>query len=763
MEQVNHVITGLCQKIKEKEHRTSMTFNEFMGFAADEPALVFRNIFQQLHDMIKSYVGEPIDEYPDDPESIHYTHYDCNKLFVEEMDHPFFADRLFVNRLINHFNSFRYGIKQNRIYIFEGPHGSGKSTFLNNLLHRFEQYSETFGGSSYETIWRLDKKVLGITSENETNAILDQLRSLVDDSALLPKKSKKGHILAMPGKEYLDVPCPSHDNPVLLIPKAYRREVFDLIIKDDDFKQRLSTEKQYEWVFQENPCTICMSLYNALLDVLESPAKVFNMVFARRYMFNRRLGQGISVFNPGDRLPKNSVRTNQLLQNQLDSLFKDSNKVKYIYSRFANTNNGIYAIMDLKGHNKERFANLHGIISDGIHKVEEIEENVNSLFLALMNPEDRDNIGGTQSFKDRITFIKIPYILDYNTEVKIYNYAFGEEIEKKFLPRVLQNFAKVIISSRLKESSEALHEWIDDGEKYRLFCDKNLQLLKMDIYTGLIPSWLTQEDRKRFTAKRRKAIIGDSETEGDRGFSGRDSIKILNEFLSIYAKNGKPVNMAMICSYFREHRKDLATSIPEGFLDALVHSYNYTVLQEVKEALYYYNEDRISRDIRNYLFATNFEPGRIEKCIYTGEMLEITDEFFQGIEYRVLGSNVETEKRLAFRKEVQNQYASRTLTQEIMVEGKRIIDTVIYQSLLERYIHNLKEKVMDPFLENDNFRRAIKDYATESFKTYDKRIREEITFLMNNLKKKYRYTAQGAKEICIYVIDNDLAKTYKTS
>ena len=46
------------------------------------------------------------------------------------------------------------------------------------------------------------------------------------------------------------------------------------------------------------------------------------------------------------------------------------------------------------------------------------------------------------------------------------------------------------------------------------------------------------------------------------------------------------------------------------------------------------------------------------------------------------------------------------------------------------------------------------------FKTYDKRIREEVTFLMNNLCTKCRYTSQGAKEVCIYVIDNDLARKY---
>ncbi|MBN2123026.1 MAG: serine protein kinase PrkA [Deltaproteobacteria bacterium] len=761
-EAIDHTFSSLCQKISERERYAPIGFREFMGIAAQSPEMVFRSIFQLFCDMVYSYVGDGRDEYPNDPESINYVYYDCSKLFVEGADHPFFADRLFANRLINHIASFRRGIPQNRIYIFEGPHGCGKSTFLNNLLMKFEQYTRTQEGACYEAVWRLDRKVLGAVPDQEAHALINQLRHLAYGSEPVMRKSARESIVGLSSKNHLEVPCPSHDNPVLLIPKAYRKEVIDELIEDEEFKKKLFFEKQYEWLFRDNPCTICMSLYQTLTDILDSPSRVFDMVFARRYRLNRRLGEGISVFNPGDRITKMSVLTNDLLQGQLNTLLRDSNRVKYLFSRYANTNNGIYALMDVKGHNKERFANLHGIISEGVHKVEDIEENVNSLFLALMNPEDRENNGGTQSFTDRITIIKIPYVLDYNTEVRIYKNVFGDQIERDFLPRILQNFAKVIISSRVKTSSEGLREWIVDPEKYRLYCDRNLHLLKMDIYAGLIPPWLSEEDRKRFTAKRRRKIIAESEHEGEAGFSGRDSIKIFNEFYSTYAKRDKLVTMAMVCHFFQTQRADLEGFVPEGFLDSLVGFYNYTVLQEVKESLYFYNEERISRDIQNYLFAVNFDPGFVGKCIYTGEHLEITDEFFRSIESRLLGQPEDSARRRSFREEVQGRYASETLSRQILTKGMPIHETDLYRSLYERYVHNLKEGVMDPFLNNPNFRNAVKDWGTESFKTYDKRIREEVAYLMANLMGKYGYAEQGAREVCMYVIDNDLARTFST-
>jgi hypothetical protein len=103
---------------------------------------------------------------------------------------------------------------------------------------------------------------------------------------------------------------------------------------------------------------------------------------------------------------------------------------------------------------------------------------------------------------------------------------------------------------------------------------------------------------------------------------------------------------------------------------------------------------------------------------------------------------------------------SNTLTEEMLVKGKSLTETNLYQSLSQRYAYNLKERVMDPLLKNDNFRNAIKDYATESFKSYDKRIRSDVSLLIKNLKNKFKYTEPGTREVCIYVIDNDIAARF---
>jgi len=760
MDKIQKAMQHLNKTMGKWDQRTPVPFNEFLKILSSGPHEVVRNVFQLFHDMVKSYIEEGVDEYPDDPESIHYANYDCTRLFAEGADHPFFADRLFANRLVNLVEALKRGAQQNKIYIFEGPPGCGKSTFLNNLLKKFEEFANTQEGSRFETVWRFDSKMMSGFAENEAAPLLDKLSQLLDTPPLERDPILKQQDTFYFNEDFIEIPCPSHDNPILMIPKEHRRGFLDDLFKNDEFKWKLSTEKEYEWVFRDNPCTICSSLYEALLNKFKSPEKVFETIYARPYKFNRRLGEGISVFNPGDKPMRQDIMSNTMLQKRINSLLRDSNQVKYIFSQYAKTNNGIHALMDIKSHNKERLIELHNIISEGIHKVEDIEENVNSLLLAVMNPEDQKNIQEFKSFSDRIEYINIPYVMDLNTEVEIYRNIFGKHIDESFIPRVLHNFARIIISSRLNTKSESLLEWIGNPEKYRLYCDGNLQLLKMEIYTGYIPKWLTEEDRKQLTAKRRRKIIAESEKEGIHGISGRDSIKIFNEFYSMYAKENKLINMSILCNFFIKIRQDLSKSIPEGFLDSLIRMYDYTVLQEVKESLYYYNEEQISREIQNYIFAVNFETGAVETCTFTGEKLEITEDFLEGIEARLVGTTADKNKRLAFREDTQKEYTSKTLTQEILVEGKDVIETKIYQSLLERYVYNLKEKVLDPFLENENFRRAIKDYDQEDFKTYDKKIRNDVTYLVNNLCTKYKYTQQGAKEVCIYVIDSDLAKKF---
>ncbi len=759
---IDQTLDLLDKNISDYQRFKPIPFDSFLDLLTEDPSKILRNIFQAFHDMIKNYVDESGFSPEEKSDQLNFTKFECSRLFVEGSENPYFPDMLFANRFMKQMEYLRHGAQQNRIYIFYGPHGCGKSTFLNNLLKKFELYANTEEGRRYEIVWRLDIKKLQDKDKTLTVSAFEKLIHYVEhgeDQRI--KKENEGSVPAKNEGEYIEVPCASHDNPFLAIPKDQRRLILDELIKNDEFKWRLFTEKEYEWVFNEETCTVCSSIYHSLLERLGSPSEVFKMLYARPYQFNRRLGNGISVFNPGDKPLKLNIYSNDMLQNRINLLFQDSNLINYLYSRFAKINNGIYALMDIKSHNIERMVELHNIISEGLHKVEDIEERVDSLFFALMNPEDKRSIRDFPSFEDRIQYIDIPYVLDVNTEVKIYHNIFGRHIDGSFLPMVLENFARLIICTRIGKRSQALTEWIKEPAKYKNFCDEQLMLLKMELFSGKVPKWLEEGDVKSLDSKMLKKIISESEIYGKEGLSGRDSIKIFDQFYSKYAKEDRLINMPDLCTFFNKLDDQPKRMIPQGFIESLLRMYDYGVLQQVKESLYYYNEEQIGLDIKNYISAVTNEIDSIINCIFTKEEIHVTEAFLESIENRLLSENMDKKRRQDIRNDVLKQFTTRTLSHEIMIEGKNITETRLFESLYERYVHNLKKRVLEPFIENENFRNAIKDFDTDKFKTHDKRIKRDVTFLLENLCNKFGYTMQGANEACIYVIDNDLPNKFK--
>jgi predicted Ser/Thr protein kinase len=735
---------NLSDSMRDTEKRDYMHFNDFLHMASEEPELIFRDIFQYVHDMMHHYVPEGVDEYGDNEHSVGFVHYDFSKLFVENCDDPFFADRLFANRLMNLANEFKKGLQNNHIYLFEGPPGSGKSTFLNNLLQKVEEYNKIKEGFFYKSVWRLDIKKLGDFHTRE----LEKLEALQNAE----QTDKKDN-----GKRFLDITCPSNDHPILQIPKEYRADFLNELIPDKNFKKKILNSKEYRWVLKDKPCSICSSIYNILLDRLGEPLEVFNMLHARNISFDRQFGRGISIFNPGDAHYTEPIK-DPTLQNLLNSLLK-SDEVRYVYSHLANTNNGLYALMDIKENNIKRLVDLHGIISDGVHKVELAEERIKSLFVGLVNPEDKKNYENIKSFQDRITHINIPYVLDYDTEVSIYYNKFGEEIKKKFLPSVLENFGKIIVASRMERESPTINEWISDKDDYSKYVDDNMLLLKMELYKGIIPEWLSEEDTKSFNKEVRKDLIEESEKEGLKGISGRQALSVFNTFYSKYAKDDKLITMEMLKDFFIENEK-LNDLVPEGLIDSLVDMYDYDVLQEVKESIYYYSEKQITRDILNYLFAINFEVGASENSIYTGDTIEITEEYFKNFEALFLGSLSTADERSEFRKDIHNDYVTYTLSYEVKLLKKDIKETKLFASLFEKYTRNLKENALTNYSQNDNFRRALMDFNTTGFNSYDNPTKETIKRMIINLKCKFEYTIDGAKQVALYVLDKKLDKKY---
>jgi predicted Ser/Thr protein kinase len=741
----------LSKSLKDEERRLPMSFNGFLNLASRKPDHAFRNVFQLFYDMVQFYVRRVEDGKSKDNESVGFINYDFSNLFEKDCDDPFFPDRLFTNRFMKLAVDIKQASQNNRIFLFEGPPGSGKSTFLNILLRKLEAYTQTQEGSMYETHWRLDIERLGgfrrferelhkIALETGDADLVERLISTQIEADKLPKK-------------YLEFSCPSHDHPVLQIPKSYRKQFLDELIQDEEFKYKLFNNKEYEWILKDIPCGICNSIYEVLIDHIGEPLEILNMINARKVKFSRQFGEGISVFNPGDPIIERPVEQPHL-QNMLNDLLK-TDTVAYIFSYLAKTNNGVYALMDIKENNIKRLMSLHGIISDGVHKVGYIEEQIKTLFVGLINPADKQHYEKVPSFRDRVITVSVPYVLDYKTEVLIYKNKFGSKLERIFLPRVLENVAKIIIASRLKRESLAIKNWLKLHTKYEKYTDQDFLILKMELYADNIPDWISEEDEKALNNETRREIFRASKQEGKTGISGRQSLYLLNNFLNKYAEEDKLIRMDDVQQFYAKHA-EVKNWLPEGFIDSLVNQYDYNVLQEIRESIYFFNKEQISRDIMNYLYCANFEVGTKVESPYTKDKIEVTEDFFKNFEAIFLGATSTKKMRDSFRESVQNEYVTKTLSIEIQVKNKKLAETEQFENLFEKYTKSLKENALVPYINNDSFRMAIKDYNTSLFKKYDSRLKKDVKQLLEQLVSRFNYELESAKQISLYALDKNL-------
>jgi len=274
----------------------------------------------------------------------------------------------------------------------------------------------------------------------------------------------------------------------------------------------------------------------------------------------------------------------------------------------------------------------------------------------------------------------------------------------------------------------------------------------MDIYTGTIPDWLSDEDINKLTYNVRSEIINDSAVEGMNGVSGRQSISIFENLLSKYKNTKKLISQEIITEFAKENEV-INKNLANGFMESLGRLYDYHILQQVKESSFYYNKDLINNKISDYLFAINFEIGDEKVSPYTQNTIIISENFFDEIETAIVGKTAITNKKIEFRKDQQKKYITHTLSQEIKIKNKKITETKQFEELFDKYSKTLRDKLLGPLFKNSSFRRAVIDYGSKEFKTYDNKLKQDVEHLIKNLIKKYKYHKESAKQIVIYLID----------
>src|SRR3954466_2458316 len=169
------------------------------------------------------------------------------------------ADAIFglekpLMQLVDFFKSAAQGYgTEKRILLLHGPVGSSKSTIARLLKKGLEAYSKTEPGRLYSYAWRLPRSIAG------------------NDG----------------GEQYL--PCPMHEEPLLLIPREARSEVLELI------NDKL--EEGHKLRLYGDPCPFCRKIYDELMEQNGGDwKKVMEHIKVRRLILSEKDRRGIGTF-----------------------------------------------------------------------------------------------------------------------------------------------------------------------------------------------------------------------------------------------------------------------------------------------------------------------------------------------------------------------------------------------------------------------------------------------------------------------------------
>src|SRR6266540_5010936 len=383
-------------------NRRVMSFPEYLALFGADPAHQLRSAGQYLRDVF-DYFGSETVRTPRGPMT-HWRLFDCPWDGGKDALAGHEEVQGAVYRLVSNFA--REG-RTNRLILLHGPNGSAKSTFVACLQRGMEHYSTLDEGALYKFNWifpsqKLTKGGIGFGGGFETGGSQDSFAYL-DDELIESKISDE-----------------MRDHPLLLVPRNKRR---DLIGKRLSAANREGF-KPADYFLRGDLSHRNRQIFEALLSSYHGDlAKVLRHVQVERFFVSRRYRQAAATVEPQLAV---DARSRQLtMDRSLGSLPPALQSLTlYEYQgELVDGNRGVIEFADLLKRPLEAYKYLLGTVEQGRVSLDVASLELDTVFIGSSNEGYLAAFKETpdfQSFKGRMELVRVPYLLDYRVEQKIY-------------------------------------------------------------------------------------------------------------------------------------------------------------------------------------------------------------------------------------------------------------------------------------------------------------------------------------------------------
>lgn len=632
----------------------------------------------------------------------------------------------------------------NKFILLVGPNGSSKSSLVKKIMLGAEDYSMSDDGALYTFSWIFPienyvKGSLGLAS-NSKSKDLNSFAKLDDQdiSAILTSELK--------------------DHPILLLPLESRRKLIDELLMD--FPDILeSVQKSY--LYNGDLSKRNRMIFDALLKSYKGNyTEVFKHIRVERFTINKRYSIGAATIEPQMHV---DARIQQItMDKRLASLPPSLQSLNLfnLNGEIVLSNRGILEYSDLLKRPLDTYKYLLMTMESRSINLQGILTELDIFFIGSSNEVHFSAFQqhpDFNSFKGRFNFIRVPYLLNYQDEVSIYQEQLNNIKDKThFEPHALEALCLWAVMTRLRASQAKNYK----DKKLGLIIEKMNPLEKALYFSDLtIPEHCNTEQRQRLKQGLDNVIdeyINDPLYQGKFGISPREIKQLIYEISS----SEKNVSFVEIIDYLKEliekkMQYDFLNIAAQGdyhnnakFLEYLEEHCLRMFDNELRDSLGLVDDRSYEDYIRKYVLHINaLIKGEKIKNTVTGKY-ESSDMFF----IKEFESNINLkENPEKFRSHLISKLGAFYLDNP----GKEIVYVEVFAHLaksLQESFRQEQKKLIDKISNNLVFYKLDEDKEDGDKMAINKEAKEMISNILDNLVNKYNYSPKGALNLTKQVI-----------
>lgn len=743
MDLLEQISSGIKEDFKAE--RQILSFKEYIEQVEKFPHLHIRSAAQYLKDCFDYYGFYEVQTEAGPARRW--------KLF----DRPFpgavkvhHGQELVQNRIYSHLSSFAQRGRTDKLILLHGPNATGKSTIIQSIMGGLESYSQTDEGAMYTFNWifsdHSDKGDFGFLEKDE----------LKRGESLAHAKSEDIHFRIRSGLR---------ESPLFLLPRKARIKFLEEAFKKKGLSLNLKNP-----ICEHDMGHKFWEIYKELLDRYKGDwLEVLKHVQISRLIISKRYRTcAVSIE------PQRNVDA-QAKALTLDKDFDIPQKLKQanlheVYGDLIDGNRGVIEYSDFFKRNVEVNKYLLTTAEQGTASLNSTLAYLDVVLFGTSNEKHLEAFKRDpdfSSFKGRFELVRVPYIRQWSKEAAIYrgeieNLSRGKHVS----PHTAEFIGLWAVLTRLRKplgSNYESHNEIKDVitgltavEKAHLYNSGEApERLRDDQRKALIAALPLIASEFDETREKVGAITG-TEYEGRRGVSAREIWSLVNDAalnpeypclspLAILVEIEKLQSESTIHDFLRLPPDNTYGSVEELTKEAM-REYRSWIIKEVRDSMELVSPDEYSRVFNDYIAHVKaWKQGEKIENRRTGAKENPNEDLMNNVE-KTLG--IDSGKN-QFREDLMLRVAKWALDNP----GKEILYHEIFSDLFTKIKDDYYEKMKKATrIVNSN----ILKYGTEEYKNLTPDEQSDVEKTLANMKNKYNYCDQSAKEVLVYILQSGI-------